>query len=122
VHERESARLPQRHQRREVRVEAEVAVEVEHAAVLARTRQRDRRARLVVRAFAVGHDDAQAVDGAAQEHDDQALVAGQRLAGGRRGGGEGGAADGAPAEAGGRGQLQELSALHEVSPGAFSDA
>ena len=76
VHDGEIARAKQRRERRQPRVEAEEAVEVDgRVAAAGRPRNRDRRPRLVVIGLAVRHDDAQAVDGSALEDGDEPLRA-----------------------------------------------
>jgi hypothetical protein len=65
-------------------MEPEMPVEVEHGAIAAATRNRDRRTRVVVVRIAVWNDHVQAVDGATQEDYDQAFAA-RAFAGSTRG-------------------------------------
>ena len=55
-------------------IAAEVAIEVEHGAIAATPRDRDRGALLVVSRRAIRHDHVQTVDGAAQEDHHQPLA------------------------------------------------
>src|SRR3984957_1219215 len=72
---------PQRHQRSQRGVQREMIVEGERAVVGARLLDRDRRARIVISLLAVGYDDVEPVDGAAQHDDDETL---RRFIGARR--------------------------------------
>ncbi len=61
-------------------MQAEEAVEIDDA-ILAGARDGERRPHLVVRGFAVRHDDVEAVGGAALEDHDEALAAAAGLGG-----------------------------------------
>src|SRR5712692_8008875 len=76
VNERQCAVMPPRHHRIEGRMEPEMTVEVEHGAIAAATRNRNRRTRVIVVRIAVRNDHVQAVDGATQEDYDEAFAAG----------------------------------------------
>ena len=76
VDDGQRALLPQRQERRQARVQAEEAVEIERRAIAsaARLGDRDRRPRRVVVALAERDDDVEAVGGAALEDRDQHLA------------------------------------------------
>src|SRR5439155_4381174 len=81
----ELARVPQRLQRLQPRVEAEESVEIDCRAVTrSGTSDGDARPRAVVLAFAEWHDDVEAIDGTALKDRNQLFRAAAR-AGGERG-------------------------------------
>jgi hypothetical protein len=103
----------------------EVAVEVEHAAVVARLSQRDIRAERRIGRFRVRRHDRKAVDGAAQQHHDELPARrgprGRRIERRRRG--EGAASDrDQAARTGDRQGLQEMATLHVRSFARVSGA
>ena len=85
MNDRELAVVEERAERREARMQAEEAVEIDgrsfHA--VARLRNRDRRANAVIVFFAERHDGVQAVGGAALEKDDQLFLVGHGCRGHR---------------------------------------
>src|SRR5262245_7594307 len=70
------AALPERLQRLQRRMQAEAAVEIDRAVLLARWLNGDRRTQLVVPLLEMRHDDVQAIGGAALKDGDQDLALG----------------------------------------------
>jgi len=91
-------------------MQAEMAVEVDNAAIAAGGSERDRAARAVIGVFAIGHHDREAVHRAAQEDHHQPLMAALGLGGPQR---PAGAPEG-QGQCGARGE-EEMSAVHRVT-------
>ena len=67
--------VPQGMETGQCRVQAEIIIEWQRPLIRSRRPDRDRWSAVVISSFAMGNDDIEAVDGAAQKNDDESLGA-----------------------------------------------